>query len=218
MDEAGNQGSEAGACKGVRRAEGGSGPGLASRVVRHVERDSGRFVVWHVEVEPTVLRFSPNYKTNAVHSVIIQLVDVPPPHHHHHRYHHHHHHHHHHRQRSCRYRRRNESLCPPAFHGSVLSPPPLLPTCRSVWLRLQRRTGRLSLCASDSLSFPVVDVTLAGTCGGIRQPEETSRVESTRGSNGSSKASAFVFIRVWMDGWMEDPVKIFFFLLRNLSR
>lgn len=60
-------------------SRGGSGPGLASRVVRHVERDSGRFVVWHVEVEPTVPRFSPNYKTNAVHSVIIQLVDVPPP-------------------------------------------------------------------------------------------------------------------------------------------
>lgn len=27
---------------------GPSVPGLAPRVVRHVERDSGRFVVWHV--------------------------------------------------------------------------------------------------------------------------------------------------------------------------
>lgn len=77
-----NQGSEAG--ENASRAEGGLPSrgvpvvGLASRVVRHVERDSGRFVVWHVEVEPTVPRLSFNYKTNAVHSVIIQLADVPP--------------------------------------------------------------------------------------------------------------------------------------------
>lgn len=66
------------ACRGFAEPR-GYGPGLAPRVVRHVERDSSRFVVWHVEVEPTVPRLSPNYKTNAVHSVIIQLVDVPPP-------------------------------------------------------------------------------------------------------------------------------------------
>lgn len=57
------QGAQRGGCRRPR----GSGPGLAPRVVRHVERDSGCFVVWHVEV-PTVPRLSPNYKTNAVHS------------------------------------------------------------------------------------------------------------------------------------------------------
>lgn len=132
VDGAGNQGSEAGACKGFGEPR-GSGPGLASRVVRHVERDSGRFVVWHVEVEPTVPRFSPNYKTNAVHSVIIQLVDVPPP-------------------PSSPLSLPSSKRKPPAFHGSVLSLS-AAPTCRSVWLRLQRRTDRLSLCASDSLSL-----------------------------------------------------------------
>lgn len=59
---------------GGREAEGPSALGLAPRVVRHVERDSGRFVVWHVEARFPV---SPNYKTNAAHSVIIQLADVP---------------------------------------------------------------------------------------------------------------------------------------------
>jgi len=72
--------SEGGGGEAGRKAEGALNPGLASRVVCHVERDSGRFVVWHVEAA-TVPWFSPNYKTNATHSVIIQLVHaylVPP--------------------------------------------------------------------------------------------------------------------------------------------
>lgn len=129
----GNRGSEAGAraCKGFAKPR-GFGPGLASRVVRHVERDFGRFVVWHVEVEPTVPRFSPNYKTNAAHSVIIQLVDVPPS---------------------------SPAITvvanlPPAFHeSSVLSPG------RSICLaEITKPNKRLLLCTSDSLSRLVVDV------------------------------------------------------------
>lgn len=48
---------------GLRESEGcePSAPGLAPRVVCHVERDSGRFVVWHVEAT-TVPRFRPIIK------------------------------------------------------------------------------------------------------------------------------------------------------------
>lgn len=60
------------------RSRGGSRPGLAPGVVRHVERDSGRFVVWHVEAAADGSPVSPNYKTNAAHFVIIQLADVRP--------------------------------------------------------------------------------------------------------------------------------------------
>lgn len=47
--------------RGRREAEGPSALGLAPRVVRHVERDFGRFVVWHVEAA-TVPRFRPIIK------------------------------------------------------------------------------------------------------------------------------------------------------------
>lgn len=47
--------------RGGCEAEGRSALGLAQRVVRHVERDSGRFVVWHVEAA-TVPRFRPIIK------------------------------------------------------------------------------------------------------------------------------------------------------------
>lgn len=138
----GNRGSEAGAraCKGFAKPR-GFGPGLASRVVRHVERDFGRFVVWHVEVEPTVPRFSPNYKTNAVHSVIIQLVDVPPS--------------------SpaitvvATIVRSSLQTCPPGFSRIVRSLPKHLSICLA---EITKPNKRLLLCTSDSLSFHVVHV------------------------------------------------------------
>lgn len=154
----GNRGSEAGArvCKGFAKPR-GFGPGLASRVVRHVERDFGRFVVWHVEVEPTVPRFSPNYKTNAVHSVIIQLVDVPPS--------------------SpaitvvATIVRSSLQTCPRLFTNCPFSPQ----AGRSVWLRLQSRTNdyyfvpviryHSSLSTSKFLSWSVA----------VHQPEKTTR-------------------------------------------
>ena len=141
-----NQGSEAGErepCRGGSPSRGVPVLGLASRVVRHVERDSGRFVVWHVEVEPTVPRLSPNYKTNAVHSVIIQLADVPPP------------------SVTAISPSSEASLAP----GPFTCPPVFSPRqrCRSVWLRLQSR-------ASDYIAlyqrFVIVDVeVLPVACG-----------------------------------------------------
>ena len=130
-----NQGSEAG--ESASRAEGGSPSrgvpvvGLASRVVRHVERDSGRFVVWHVEVEPTVPRLSPNYKTNAVHSVIIQLVDVPPP------------------PSTAVSPSSEASPAPGPFTWSFV----LSPSAQSICLaEITKASKQLSLCISNSLS------------------------------------------------------------------
>lgn len=64
--------------RGGPRSRGCSrGPRLASGVVRHVERDSGCFVVWHVvgRAATTGSPVLPNYKTNVARLVIIQLAE-----------------------------------------------------------------------------------------------------------------------------------------------